>query len=264
MKILIVGPGRAGGALALAANAAGYEVVGAVARSPMRWELDLPVVTGAWPEAELVVIATRDGDIASAARDVEERHPPAAAVHLSGATGVSVLGALVGKGWKVGSFHPLQTLPDPFTGAAALSGAWVGITAVGSLRELLGRLASDLGMRAFDVADEARASYHAGAAAASNFLLGALDLAQRLFEQAGVPFPAAWPLAATVVSNAFELGPRPALTGPLARQDWDTIRRQHHAASELGQDARLQFEMLAKATAITAGVEIPSDLWERP
>ena len=41
MRILIVGPGRAGGALALASAEAGHEVVGLVARSPLRWDLAL-------------------------------------------------------------------------------------------------------------------------------------------------------------------------------------------------------------------------------
>jgi predicted short-subunit dehydrogenase-like oxidoreductase (DUF2520 family) len=115
-------------------------------------------------------------------------------------------------------------------------------------------------MHDFDLPDGARAAYHAGATSASNFVLAALDLAHQLFELSGVPFAAARPLATAVVANAFVAGPRPALTGPVARQDWGTVRSQRAAAAQLGPQARQQFELLAEATAITAGVKIPEDL----
>ncbi|MGH8958302.1 MAG: DUF2520 domain-containing protein, partial [Acidimicrobiia bacterium] len=163
-------------------------------------------------------------------------------------------------GWGIGSFHPLQSLPDPHVGARALPGAWVGVTANGPLRERLRNLATDLGMHDFDLADGARPTYHSGAAAASNFLVAALDLAQQLFEKAAVPFAAAEPLALAAVSNAFSLGPRPSLTGPIVRQDWGTVRMQRSAAAALGEGALRQFDLLMEATAIAASVVVPADL----
>ena len=260
MKILLIGPGRAGGALALAAAAAGHEICGLVARSPLRWELGFPLVEGHWPAADLVVIATRDGEIAEAARQAAHYHPPTAAVHLSGATSISVLSGLAGLGWEVGSFHPLQSLPDPRDGARVLAGSWVAVTAGGRLRELLRGLAASLGMHDFDLDDEVRPAYHSGAAAASNFLVAALDLAQQFFEKAKVPFAAAEPLSKAVVSHAFALGARRSLTGPILRQDWETVRLQRSAAAEMGEEALTQFDLLTAATAITASVEVPADL----
>ncbi|HJU52419.1 MAG TPA: DUF2520 domain-containing protein [Acidimicrobiia bacterium] len=260
MRILIIGPGRAGGALALAAAAAGHEICGLVARSPLRWELGFPLVSGSWPAVDLVMIATRDGEIAEAARQAANHHPPAAVVHLSGATSVSVLSGLAGRGWETGSFHPLQSLPDPQIGAGVLAGSWVGVTAGGRLRDLLRGLAASLGMHDFDLDDEVRSIYHSGAAAASNFLVAALDLAQQFFEKARVPFTAAEPLSKAVVGHAFALGARPSLTGPIVRQDWETVRLQRSAAAELGAEALRQFDLLAAATAIAASVAIPPDL----
>jgi predicted short-subunit dehydrogenase-like oxidoreductase (DUF2520 family) len=204
------------------------------------------------------VVATRDRDIVAAADVIAEHHQAAAAVHLSGATSVDALTALAARGWEVGSFHPLQTLPDPLTGASALAGAWVAITALGNLRRQLTSLADDLGMTAFDLADDAKPAYHAGAAAASNFLLAGLDLAEKLLGSAGVPFAAAGPLSAEVLDNAYEQGPRPALTGPIARGDWDTVRAQLRAARNLGIGR--QFRLLVEATAMMTGIDVPSDL----
>lgn len=260
MRILIIGPGRAGGALAVAAAAAGHVICGLVARSPLRWELGFPLVEGPWPTADLVVIATRDGEIPEAARRAAEHHPPAAVVHLSGATSVSVFSDLAARGWEAGSFHPLQSLPDPQVGARVLAGSWVAVTASGQVRELLRGLAASLGMNDFDLDDGVRSIYHSGATAASNFLVAALDLAQQFFEKARVPFAAAEPLSRAVVGHAFALGARPSLTGPIVRQDWETVRRQRSAAAELGDEALRQFDLLTAATAITASVIVPADL----
>ncbi len=260
MRILIIGPGRAGGALALAAAGAGHEICGLVVRSPLRWELGFPLVESRWPAADLVVIATRDGEIAEAARQAVDHHPPAAIVHLSGATSISVLSGLAARGWEVGSFHPLQSLPDPQEGARVLAGSWVAVTASGHVRELLRELAASLDMQDFDLDDQVRSIYHTGAAAASNFLVASLDLAQQFFEKARVPFAAAEPLSRAVVGHAFALGARPSLTGPIVRQDWETVRLQRSAAAELGEEALRQFDLLAAATAITASVVLPADL----
>jgi predicted short-subunit dehydrogenase-like oxidoreductase (DUF2520 family) len=54
-------------------------------------------------------------------------------------------------------------------------------------------------------------------------------MASDLFEAAGVPWQAARPLVEAVVANAFELGPRAALTGPVARGDVSTVGGQFDA-----------------------------------
>jgi predicted short-subunit dehydrogenase-like oxidoreductase (DUF2520 family) len=54
-------------------------------------------------------------------------------------------------------------------------------------------------------------------------------MAADLFAAAGVPFAAARPLVEAVVGNAFDLGPRAALTGPVARGDRGTVAAQLQA-----------------------------------
>jgi predicted short-subunit dehydrogenase-like oxidoreductase (DUF2520 family) len=114
-------------------------------------------------------------------------------------------------------------------------------------------------MTPFYLADTAKPTYHAGAAAASNYVIAALDLAKSLLDTAGVPFEAAKPLTTTAMNNAFTLGPKSALTGPIAREDWETVRGQFEAVGRLGPALARQFRLMAEATAITAGHEIPED-----
>lgn len=258
MRILIVGPGRAGGAIGLAASNAGHEVIGLVARSPLRWDLPFPVITGRCPPAELVIVATRDEDIEEAARGLVQRHQPGAAVHLSGATSVSALAPLSLEGWKVGSFHPLQTLPDPHTGANSLAGSWAAITAEGELATVLFEFARGLGMEPWPLNDQDKPSYHAGAAAAAGMLVPTLAFAEKMLAQASVPLAAIGPLAQAVVQNVIDLGAEKALTGPLPRQDWETLRLHLRAATAAGE-AR-QFLTILEAAAASARIDLPADL----
>ena len=239
MRIIIVGPGRAGMSLAMAALEAGHAIVAVVGRDLEQTQgaaavVDAQVLTASdsMPEADLLVVATRDAAIEPVARQLAAgSREVRAAVHLSGLTSVAALAALAAAELQVGSFHPLQTLPTPEAGAARLGGAWIAVTADEPLRTDLHRLASSLGARPFDLDDVSKPLYHAAAAAAANFPLGALTMAQDLFGAAGVPFDAARPLVEAVVANAFDLGPRPSLTGPVARGDVETVRRQLDAVA---------------------------------
>jgi predicted short-subunit dehydrogenase-like oxidoreductase (DUF2520 family) len=176
-------------------------------------------------------------------------------VHLSGSTSIAVLEPLRAIG-PIGSFHPLQTLPDAEAGSARLEGAWVGVTSDDDLlSDDLFRLARSIGARPFELPDGAKALYHAAAAAAANYPLAALAMAQRLFEEAGVPFQAAGPLVRAVVENAFTLGPEAALTGPIARGDVGTVERHREAVRRAAPGLVEDFLALGRALARVAGTE---------
>ncbi len=262
MQLVIVGPGRAGMSLALAASVAGHTVAAIVARTRDAAEqpADLVGATACaigddLPPSDLVILAVRDdaiGAVAAALAGSVARS--SAAVHVSGLAPVSVLEPLANAGLAVGSFHPLQTLPTPEAGAARLAGAWIGVTAdVPALRERLESLARSMDAHPFVLSDEAKATYHAGAAAAANFPLAALAMASDLFEQAGVPWEAARPLVEAMVANAFELGPRAALTGPVARGDVETVRGQFDAVHRDAPEWRATYAAFVQVIARLAG-----------
>lgn len=255
MRLIVAGPGRAGGSLALAAQRAGHHVVGILARRGLpEWAAELAELS--WieplPAADVLVVAVRDDAIGAVA---EQLAPLAgsvpAAVHVSGFTSVASLRPFSEAGLLVGSFHPLQTLPDPMTGAAALPGSWVGVTAPPPLESDLYQLARSLGCRPFGLADDAKALYHAAASSSSNYVIAALAVAAGLFELAGVPVEAGRPLTESAVRNVFERGPLAVLTGPIARGDRTTVLGQLAAvdATPYGRD----FRALAALTARLAG-----------
>ena len=216
----------------------------------------------ALPAADLLVLATPDDHIESTARRLAPYADGIAAViHMSGFKSIEVLAPFLRRGIDTGSFHPLQSLADPQTGATALRGAWAGLTASGSLLGVLEDLATSLGMTPFALPDSVKPLYHAAASAASNYVVAALDLAHSLFERAAVPFDALAPLTRNAVANAFAQGPRPALTGPIARGDWDTVRGQFEAVALAGADRARQFRLMAEVTAITARRNLPDNVF---
>jgi predicted short-subunit dehydrogenase-like oxidoreductase (DUF2520 family) len=251
MHIEIHGPGRAGGALAIAAERSGHVIVGIKGRSDASVRSLAEMVTVIPDDADLRIIAVADDAISDLGEQLAAE-PPIPTIHISGSVPVDVLAPIGATGAPIGSFHPLQTLPDPVTGADRLPGAWVAVTAEEPFRESLDDFAVSLGCRPFPLDDDHKALYHAAAASAANFTIASLSLAQRLFEEAGVPFEASKPLVEAIVANAFTLGPREALTGPIARGDVTTVRRQIEAVAETGEKNLAVFRDLARATARTA------------
>jgi len=241
----LVGPGRAGTAIALALWGRGWRPVAVAGRS-----LDAPStrvaaarlaapaveVADAGREADVVIVATPDAAIAEVASTLA---PAARAgvlvVHLSGASTLHELdGVLLARpDVEVGSLHPLQSLPSADVGRERLTGSWCAVD--GSPR--VEKIALTLGMRPFRVARADRVRYHAAACVASNHLVALLGQVERLAADAGVPFEAFLPLVRGTVGNIEAIGPASALTGPVARGDHETVARHLDALPEEERDA---------------------------
>lgn len=155
------------------------------------------------------------------------------------------------------SMHPLQTFtgsetPDVFQGiGAAIAGRTDEALAVAE------QLARALGAEPFPVDDAHRASYHAAASFASNFVLTVLDAAEQLASSAGIPADEARellaPLVRRTVDNWAATGAADALTGPVARGDARTIERQRDAVEKVAPHLAPLFTELVTATRAVAG-----------
>ena len=262
MRLIIVGLGRAGGSLALASTRAGHEIVGVLSRTgdtsygpELAWDIALP-------PAEAILIAVSDDGIPT----VVERLAPhaedvAVAAHLSGFVPVLSLNPFQARGVAVGGFHPLQSMPDPQTGAEALAGSFVGIGGDPLAVDTLTHLAGSMGMEPFHLDDEARPAYHAAAAAAANFVVTSLAVSGDLFESAGVDPRVSQPLVERAVANVFAHGATDSLTGPIARGDIETVIGHLTAAHEVSDDVGRQFRLMAEATAVRAGRQKDLGRW---
>ena len=158
--------------------------------------------------------------------------------HVSGATPLAALEPHA----RRFSLHPLQTF-DRSGDPAQLDGAWAAVSGeTGEALEIARELAEALGLRPFELADENRTLYHAGAVFASNYLVTLQRAAVRL----GVPAEGLVPLMRGTVDHGFEL------TGPIARGDWATVEAHKQAIRAEHPELEQLYETLADATAALA------------
>jgi predicted short-subunit dehydrogenase-like oxidoreductase (DUF2520 family) len=189
--------------------------------------------------AELVLLCVPDAAIAEVAAALE---PGPWVAHVSGATPLAALDPHV----RRFSVHPLQTFTRS-RGAEQLDGAWGAVTAESSeAREAARRLATMLGLRPFELEDDARTLYHAGAVFASNYIVTLQRAAAALFESAGAPPEALEPLMLRTIENGFEL------TGPISRGDWSTVDAHKRAIHDARPELDELYDTLAGATAALA------------
>ena len=233
-RVAIVGNGRMGNALAGALRAAEVHVTGPLSRD---------VAPAA---ADAVLLCVPDGEIAAAAARVPAELPVG---HCSGATGLDVLA-----GREAFSLHPLMTVTAA-TPPSAFAGA--GAAVAGSdprMRDLAHALAGLLEMRAIEIAPGDRATYHAAASMASNFLVTLESAAERLAAAVGMERQDLLPLVRATVENWSRLGAEGALTGPVARGDERTVAAQRQAIAERAPDLLALFDTMVDATrALAAG-----------
>jgi predicted short-subunit dehydrogenase-like oxidoreductase (DUF2520 family) len=188
------------------------------------------------PGAGLVVICVPDDAIAAVAAEIPVGPWVA---HVSGATS---LAALEPHRRRL-ALHPLQTFTRA-RGPEQLDGAWGAITAGTDEARAVGYwLAETLGLRPFELEDEARPLYHAGAAIASNYLVTLHAVASDLFRAAGAPPEALVPLMKRTIENGFKL------TGPLERGDWETVEAHRRAIRAARPELEPLYDVLAEATA---------------
>ena len=220
---VVVGAGRVG--RTVAARLRGAQLVGRGERADLTC-------------CSLLLIATPDAQIEPVCRALAPDLPAdAGVVHFSGATSVCALDAASG---PTACVHPLQTV-WPELGPDQLEGAYAAVTGDQALGA---RLATDLGMTPFPLADEAKPVYHAASAFASNYLVTLTHAALELLGRAGVDRELALAALGPLQHRTVEVGGRPP-TGPIARGDAETVRAHLDA---VGPELAPLYRALGRAT----------------
>ncbi len=224
------------------------------------------------PAADCWMLACADSairDVVSALADTSALTPGALVFHVSGALSSHELSPLAEFGAKLGSLHPVRSIASPELVVSSFGGTVCAIegepTAVSDLRGIVERI----GGRPFEVDARSKLICHAGHVLASNYVVTVLDVARRLYAEAGIPdhvvemmLP---PIVRGTIENVCALGTTAALTGPVARGDVDLVRQQLRGLSELNPEvAALYRELVRHAAHLAArrGEIAPSSLSE--
>jgi predicted short-subunit dehydrogenase-like oxidoreductase (DUF2520 family) len=265
-RIAVVGAGRCGSALAVAAHRAGYTVTAVTSRTPEHARalaarvgaVAVGSAVAATRHADLILLTVPDAQISRVAATIAASGASLGGrslVHCSGAHPAAVLAAGRQVAGAVGSVHPLQSLTGG-DAAGELRGSYFAIEADERLRPLLERLVCDLGGIPFAVPAGGRTLYHAAAVLAGNAPLALVARAAALLESAGVDAEVAGEALATLLEgaarNVRRLGVRSALTGPVVRNDAETVGR-HLEALRRDPATRRLYRDLATETLRTAG-----------
>jgi len=236
LRVRIVGNGRAGGSFARALRSAGW-VVDIHGR-----EVDPSTVTAS---VDLVLLCVPDAAVAPLAARLTPDDTVVIA-HCAGSLGLDVLEPAP----RRASVHPLVSLADTERGAAALRGAWFAVAGDPMAR----RVVQTLHGTAVEVGDDERVQYHAAAVIASNHLVALMGQLERVAESSGVPLVAFLELMRGTIDNVEQMGVAAALTGPVARGDWDTVRRHIEA---LDPQERAAYRELASSAARLGDRPVP-------
>ncbi|MDO9218604.1 MAG: DUF2520 domain-containing protein, partial [Lacisediminimonas sp.] len=110
-----------------------------------------------------------------------------------------------------------------------------------------------IGGRLVTILAEHKTLYHAAAVIASNYLVTLADAALQAYEGAGVPREQALqmlqPLMHNTMDNIFRAGPEAALSGPVARGEWQMVDRQQEALAAYRPALGEFYGQLAQHTA---------------
>jgi len=262
-SVAVLGAGRLGQAFAIALQSSGHSVVALAARRRPNAEKAAALLhkvsahsagkprpksvvfganqLGELPETDLVLIATPDDAILETAQRLSslwKGRKGNTVLHTSGALSSEALAPLAAKGFQTGSIHPLISISEPLSGAAALHGAFFCVEGTGKAKRLAEAIVRDLSGHSFTIKPESKALYHAAAVMTAPHLTALVDLAVEMLSACGLSKAKAqqvfMPLLESTVNNLKASNPQQALTGTFARGDIATVRR--HLAALSGKE----------------------------
>jgi len=273
LPVTMIGAGAVGSALALALykkkftlravvskNGESARRLGRRLHSPYGSVRSIPGL-----EAEgILFLAVPDNEIKHVARLLSQNRTDfsgSIVFHCSGALSSEVLSPFRKKGAAVGSFHPLQTFPGGKSDSGTLKNIWIGIEGDKKATTLGRFLARELGAHSLILSPKQKILYHIAAVFSSNYFVTLLSVVEDLGERLGLPrnkvLSMFEPLVLRSFLNAKTHSAAIALTGPIARGDFHTVRR-HRWALAAGGLRRISdlYAALAKETAILAAKKV--------
>jgi predicted short-subunit dehydrogenase-like oxidoreductase (DUF2520 family) len=274
LRVGVIGPGRAGTALARALARAGHEITAAAAisaASRQRARDNFPQARITEPaqvlaDADLVLLTVPDDVLPGLVEGLAATGAPYAGrlvAHASGARGIRVLDPATRAGALPLALHPVMTFTGRSDDVDKIKGICFGVTAPEPLRPAAEALVIEMGGEPVFIAEENRALYHAALAFSANNLVTLVTEAASMLAAAGADNPNAMlgPLLGAALDNALRFGDA-GLTGPVARGDETTVAAHVAVIAERDPAALPAYRALARLTAdraLAVGLLNPAD-----
>jgi predicted short-subunit dehydrogenase-like oxidoreductase (DUF2520 family) len=263
-RLVLVGPGRAGRALARSWTDAGGTVVLFARDAPGAERVRGEVADAAVPvralddgrplAGDVLVLAVPDDAINAVAAAVAPRASCRFAFHLSGALTARALAPLSPIA-ALGSLHPLRA----FSGAPSDSWKDAFVTVEGDDAAVAAgaSLCRRMGARPRRLDEAGKVLYHCAATLSAGGVASLVSLAARVWAQAGLDEEEGRIELARLAEGAAEALGRlrfeDAITGPVARRDVETVRLHREALAGNPDLARLYRLLATETLRRTAG-----------
>lgn len=256
MHVNLIGPGRLGKTLAASLISTGeHTLLGVYHPSIKRAQQAVKILgqgepidqLSALPKADLTLITCPDDKMPALIHELSTTaniKPKSILMHLSGILSSDVLMPIKQQGVHIASLHPLKAFREASSrDTNAFQGVHCAIEGDDEAIKILMPLWQAMGAQVFTLNPEKKATYHAAAVMASNYLVTLAAEASQLFELSDVPSKNAHEICLQLMQTSLDNlkqtnTPQQALTGPLLRGDVQTIKK-HLNAIKLGETKNL-------------------------
>jgi predicted short-subunit dehydrogenase-like oxidoreductase (DUF2520 family) len=243
-KITIIGAGKIAYSLTPALLNAGYKIESVVSskkssaknlaakfsiKNHSDFIKDIP------SDVNIFFLTVPDGEIKKVANDLSKlkrNFKETICVHFSGVEDITALNSLKLKGAATASLHIMQTFPSK--NVVEITGCPAAIeTQNEKAKKFLLHLCRKLRLKPFFISSDQKPFYHLAGVFSSNFLVGNIFIPSKLFNS---EYPDTNEIykstALSTLKNIFKTSPAKALSGPIDRGDFFTIKK-HVEALEL-------------------------------
>jgi len=243
MHVNLIGPGRLGKALAASLISTGEHKLFAVYHPDSSRAQQAVNTLGqgtpihqlsALPHADITLIACPDDKMPSLVEKLATASvitPGSIVMHMSGILSSDILIPLKQHGALIASVHPLKAFRKTNTpDTTAFQNIHCAIEGDSKAIKILTPLWQAMGAHIFTLNSEKKATYHAAAVMASNYLVTLAAEASNLFKISGAPQKNAQDICLQLMQTSLDNlkqtdAPEKALTGPLVRGDAQTIQQ---------------------------------------
>lgn len=181
-------------------------------------------------DSDVLFITVSDNQIENVWNQLKENHISNKIVcHTSGALSSEVFSDITGYGSYGYSIHPLFAVSNKHQSYKELSNSYFTIEGSPERLSDMKALFESFGNPVCIISKEDKVKYHSAAAIASNLVAGLIGLSENLLKECGFDETSAHKALAPIIkgniSHIIDDGVVNALTGPIERNDLETVRK---------------------------------------
>lgn len=200
-------------------------------------------------ECEILFITTPDGQINEVAEKLSHiisDNRDKILIHTSGAMSSQVFSGMGSHVFGY-SIHPMYAVSSKTDSYINFNKAFITIEGNEKYLDFLASVFENMGHRVKVISEENKVKYHGAAVFASNLVIGLYFSATKLLEECGFgeeeAFFSLLPLFVNNAENVAKNGLSQAITGPVARNDFETVEK--HLSALKGEDREI-YRLLSK------------------